>query len=144
MVGQQCREHRKRCIRSRDEIKCNRCIQRGIPCSLRQDRINAEGQYNIENEESVQAFFKTLRSVELLEEEINSVEMQLQQRQPQNLLERQSLSPILIETESNGNPIWELAIHSSSSQKLTLNINIERTAGKKYRIHVAPIFEMIA
>jgi hypothetical protein len=106
--------------------------------------MNAEGQCNIENEESVQTFFKTLRSVELLEEEINNVEMQLQQRQPQNLLERQSLSPISNSTESDRNPIWELTIHSSNSQKLTLNINIERTAGKKYRIHVAPIYELIA
>lgn len=141
MIGQQCREHRKRCIRSPDEINCNHCIQRGIPCSLRQHRIDTEGQYNIENEKSVQAFCKTLRSVELLEEDIKSVETQLPQRQQQILLEQHFLSPLSSRAEPDRNAVCKLTIHSSVSRKLTLNINIERTAGKQYRIHVASIYE---
>ncbi|KAG2188469.1 hypothetical protein INT44_001222 [Umbelopsis vinacea] len=99
---------------------------RGTSCSLQYVQKKVENQYNVENEESVQAFLNTLRSIESLEEVISDVERQLQQRQPQNLLE--SSSSICNDTDTTTNPNWELTIHSSNSQKLTLNINIERTA----------------
>jgi hypothetical protein len=129
-TGQQCREHRKRCIRSRDESNCDRCIQRGTSCSLQQDHIKVKEGYNIENEDSLQAFFNTLRSIESLEEEISNVEIQIQQRLQQKQLEWQPASSMVNDTEHIRNPNWELEIHSSKSRKLTLNVNIERTAGK--------------
>jgi len=128
-IGQQCREHRKRCIRSRDESNCDRCIQRGTSCSLQQERIKVKEEYNIENEDSLQAFFNTLRSIESLEEEISNVEVQLQQRQRQKQLEWQPASSMVNDTEYIRKSNWELKIHSSKSRKLTLNVNIERTAG---------------
>lgn len=131
-TGQQCREHRKRCIRSRDESNCDRCIQRGTSCSLQQDRIKVKEEFNIENEDTLHAFFNTLRSIQCLEEEISNVEIQIQQRQRQRQLERLAASSVVNGTENIGNLNWELEIRSSKSQKLTLNVNIERTAGKSF------------
>ncbi|KAI8583042.1 hypothetical protein K450DRAFT_297264 [Umbelopsis ramanniana AG] len=125
---QQCREHRKRCIRSRDENNCNRCSQRGILCSLQYDRSNVEEQHNIDSEENAQAFLMALRSIEALEEEISNVETQLQQGQQRSQLEWQPSSSSLSDTEYVRNPNWEVIIHSSKSRKLTLNVNLERTA----------------
>ncbi|KAI8583041.1 hypothetical protein K450DRAFT_277534 [Umbelopsis ramanniana AG] len=101
---------------------------RGTPCSLQHVQSKVEDRYTVENEESVKTFLNILKSIESLEEEISSVESQLQQRQPQNLLEQQPSSSVFNDTDTTANPNWELTIHSSNSQKLTLNINIERTA----------------
>ncbi|KAI9276498.1 hypothetical protein BC943DRAFT_190065 [Umbelopsis sp. AD052] len=125
---QQCREHRKRCIRSRDKTNCNRCNERGILCSFQHDRSNVEELHNIDNEESAQTFLNALRSIEALEEEISNVEMQLQQGPPQSQLQWQPSTSTQKDTENMRNPNWELTIHSSKSRKLTLNVNLERTA----------------
>ncbi|KAH8556556.1 hypothetical protein BGW37DRAFT_473100 [Umbelopsis sp. PMI_123] len=122
---EECRTHRKRCIRSSPDNKCDRCIQRGTSCSFQGDLSNGQKQYDMDNEENAQRFLKVLRSLDSLDEEISKVEIQLQQSQTANPPEQDSM--ISKDRQYSNHSDWELIIHSPNSQRLTLNVHIKRT-----------------
>lgn len=130
--GEQCRQHRKRCIRLRGADKCNRCIKRNWECSLQDGITGFIRHYHLDCRESIRGFLHMLRSIQSLENQISTVEMQLQQ-QPWRQLDSRMTVPNGRESFSNSN--WELTIHSSHSRKLTLNVHIQRTEGKLTYCH---------
>jgi hypothetical protein len=127
MKGLQCREQRKKCRRSLQNDQCDRCIKRKVPCSFQYILSDRHKIFDVDSKESLQAFVQTLNTIESLEDQISNIEMQLKQK-PRNQLEWHS--SIANDKENSSKSNWELTIHSSNSQTLTLNVQVERTVGK--------------
>lgn len=125
LSGEQCREQRKRCKRTWHSKSCERCINRKIGCSFKEEESIAK----FENVEELETILNILKSVDLLEHDIKVSENQLlqaQSRQQQQLQLRTTLSNNrALSTDSN----WELTIQSSKGQRMSLQIKLERTAG---------------
>jgi hypothetical protein len=123
VTGEQCREQRKRCLRSWPSKSCDRCSKRNISCSFEQESRFNIFLDDIEDKETLNIAKDILQTLASLQDDIAQCERQIALPQPP--IQHQHIMNKCGSIDKG----WQIIIKNSPHQQMKLVIHIERTAG---------------